>query len=782
MIAENYLFLSNGRLYVKNQQENDDNEGCKEVRGSRYGKSEHFSRWQNLRARMTTWPFKLYMLHRHHLPLSFFLTHPLEPAVADFISADGLNETHLHLNGCRYPEEEWLSAIYDIAGFAKNEFKAYNADRRMQEHYASINPLLTPKILVNRMKLAKVLRETAIRLVEWSNDTSSTPESAEKLLQAAEEHIKRYSMNPDFFTIPDSTIEVPQNLQLRVKQEMRMWMDAFRLLNKGSNFAYQGALQLILHLYLLLENENIALNYHSEGRKGFEAFSVSNEHQKLSVGNAEYYENTFYNMIKTAGGRNYIEARVTPKALREKKYLFLHSYSRAWNQRRAELEQEMRMRGDLLPQALPQPQLVLVGHMIKTPPKQKIKTPPEQNKVLLQSPLFEAEFRTHMNEAALMAEDARYLMERRRIPVGIDAANSEMNQPPEVFAPAYRLFEQKSGISHKTYHCGEDFLHLISGIRAVYDSVTFLDLRNGNRIGHGISIGIHPGEWVGSMPSKLLLTMREWLLDMIFVWKLLHEHNPAAAAKAEHEALRVAGLVFESAPKGRNWPYGTIHTLADFFDMRQFVPTHVKNSLDKVLPISEFQESEHELISKRIEQHGNTPAELYWLWSTNSECRKEQEKTIEVKTDFLGIPELLELQQRVQQLIAVRDVVIETLPVSNLRIGQIRHIQDHHVLRWLKVDGYTVEGDADMNICMGSDDPGVFATDIKNEYYHLYMALRNAGLPAHEAIGKLRRVNDAGRIYAFRELPDMNPTPFKLTSLLNNIPRKKSLWERMKTD
>lgn len=162
------------------------------------------------------------------------------------------------------------------------------------------------------------------------------------------------------------------------------------------------------------------------------------------------------------------------------------------------------------------------------------------------------------------------------------------------------------------------------------------------------------------------------------------------------------------------------------------------------------------------------PALLYQHWNDNRECRLAQEESVEVKSDFLSVQELLQLQQRVQHLIAERDVVIETLPVSNLRIGQIRHIQEHHVLRWLKVKDYAVEGDADMNICMGSDDPGIFATDIKNEYYHLYMLLRNAGLSAHEAIEKLKRVNDAGRTFAFRELPDMRYTTFSLISLLNH--------------
>lgn len=278
------------------------------------------------------------------------------------------------------------------------------------------------------------------------------------------------------------------------------------------------------------------------------------------------------------------------------------------------------------------------------------------------------------------------------------------------------------------------------------------------------------------------MTRREWLLDMILVWKLLHECNPAAAAKAESEALRVAGLIFASNPNQttpENLQYNSIHTLSQFFEMRQFVPAHVNNWLEKVPPISRFQEAERETLDKRKENHGQMPAQLYRHWNDERECRLAQEESIEVKSDFLSVQELLQLQQRVQHLIAERDVVIETLPVSNLRIGQIRHIQEHHVLRWLKVKDYVVEGDADMNICMGSDDPGIFATDIKNEYYHLYMLLRNAGLSAHEAIEKLKRVNDAGRTFAFRELPDMQHTTFSLISLLNDSPRKPTLRERL---
>lgn len=804
LVAEEYLEISNGRLYVKNQADEAEPElpACQNEQYPEYQKSAHFDRWQNIRARMTTWPIKLYMLYRYYRPLGYFLAHPQEPMVADFIRSEGLNETHLHLNGCLYPESEWLKDLYAVPEFLRDALRNWHKPG-FCEHYANTNPRLTPHLAANRLKLARGLRDAVLLFADWFDrgcpdgemDTETVEGTKttwhENLIRETFQLIRRYSLNPHFFAPPPLAAAVPMNMQKREKQEMLMWMRSFRILEKESKFPYKRQLQMFLHLYLLLENEHVWLNCHTERRNGFAAFGVSNDHTHLAVGDENYYKATFYHLLKSAEAKehNYIEVRVTPQSLRKNYKLFLKSYQHACRKWEREQKEQLRMQSNLPPQSMRRPQLVLVAHMIKKEPDNRF----PQNKLLL-PPLFDSERKTHMKEAVELARVARYLMARHRIPIALDAANSELNQAPEVFAPAYRLFERESGVSHKTYHCGEDFLHLISGIRAVYEAISFLNLRNGNRIGHAISVGIPPKEWVESMSSVLLLSKREWLLNMIFVWKLMHEYNPAAAEKAEREAVRVAGQLFAMGKKTSNdrlseaytvkgggtcFPYHSIHTLSDFFDMRQFEPTYVRKWLSGQLPLSAAQAEEWEFMDEKKKRFGTMPAEMYGYWNVDSECRKAQEELIEVKSNFLTESELLELQQRVQHLIAARDVVIETLPVSNLRISQYRHIQEHHILRWLKVKGYAQAGDADMNICMGSDDPGIFATNIKNEYYHLYMNLRNAGVPAYEAVEKLRRVNNAGRVYAFRKLPDMEPTPFRITSALNNSPRPQSLWERM---
>lgn len=797
-VAEGYLEIVNGRLYVKNECEIGDDELQRGIREKEraYGKSSHFDRWQNIRARMTTWPLKLYMLHLHHRPADFFLSHPLEPMVADFIRSEGLNETHLHLNGCLYPEEEWLADLYNVSSFLEQEVRAFKK-ARLKAHYANVNPLLTPHIVANRLKLACCLRDAILLLEEWyaagcpmrpnpewSAESAANSQKGERqwwheqLIYDTFLQIRRYAINPEFFAAPPHIAAVSPTIGERRLQEMKMWMSAFRILEPGCDFSYKQQLQHFLHLYLLLENEHIYLNAHTERRKGFAAFDVANDHTRIAVGNEAYYEHTFYRLLLAAEakGHNYIEVRVTPAALKRNHEMYLRAYEHACRMWEKAQKDWQRMKGELPPQHICRPRLVIVAHLIKKEPKKL----PEKS--LLVPPLFEAERKEHMATAFELAKTARHLMEQHRVPVAIDAANSELNQAPDVFAPAYRLFERESGISHKTYHCGEDFLHLISGIRAVYEAVSFLNLRNGNRIGHGIAIGIHPKEWVDSMPAKLLINKREWLLNVIFVWKLLHEINPAAAEKAEREAMRVAGLIFASDKKEiviAETQYHSIHALSNFFEMRQFEPAYVMRWYGEHLPLSSYEEEEHKLLLEKKNEYSLVSTFLYIVWNIAPKCRRAQDELIEVKADFLTVPELIQLQQQVQKLIAVRDVVVETLPVSNLRIGQISRIQSHHVLRWLQVDGYKVDGDSIMNICMGSDDPGVFATDLKNEYYHLYMCLRNANVPAHQAIEHLRRVNDAGRVYAFSKLPDMNPTPFKLRSLLNNIPPRLSFSERL---
>lgn len=50
---------------------------------------------------------------------------------------------------------------------------------------------------------------------------------------------------------------------------------------------------------------------------------------------------------------------------------------------------------------------------------------------------------------------------------------------------------------------GEDFKHIISGIRSIYEAITFLEMGHGDRLGHCTAIGINPALWLKRTGEKV---------------------------------------------------------------------------------------------------------------------------------------------------------------------------------------------------------------------------------------------------------------------------------------
>ena len=88
--------------------------------------------------------------------------------------------------------------------------------------------------------------------------------------------------------------------------------------------------------------------------------------------------------------------------------------------------------------------------------------------------------------------------------LGIDAASIENNTEPWVFAPVYENARDSKGSRHLnlksnknkinnlgfTFHVGEDFRHIITGIRRIDEVIEHFKFHAGDRIGHGIALGI----------------------------------------------------------------------------------------------------------------------------------------------------------------------------------------------------------------------------------------------------------------------------------------------------
>lgn len=75
---------------------------------------------------------------------------------------------------------------------------------------------------------------------------------------------------------------------------------------------------------------------------------------------------------------------------------------------------------------------------------------------------------------------------------------------------------------------------------------------------------------------------------------------------------------------------------------------------------------------------------------------------------------------------------------------------------------------------MGSDDPGIFVTDIKNEYYLLHSMLLQAQCSPEQAIEHIRRLNETGRIYSFTTIPLSSPQDRFAAQFFSQKPQNES--------
>ena len=77
---------------------------------------------------------------------------------------------------------------------------------------------------------------------------------------------------------------------------------------------------------------------------------------------------------------------------------------------------------------------------------------------------------------------------------------------------------------------GEDFVHLLGSIRRVGEAVQYLGLREGDRIGHGVALGVDVNEWA-ERATGLAIPRGERLFNLLWAWR--------CAMRCDADALRV---------------------------------------------------------------------------------------------------------------------------------------------------------------------------------------------------------------------------------------------------
>lgn len=110
---------------------------------------------------------------------------------------------------------------------------------------------------------------------------------------------------------------------------------------------------------------------------------------------------------------------------------------------------------------------------------------------------------------------------------GLDVAGDENDLRIEWFAPILRWLrlgfmsrpdgERASSGFHLSIHAGEDYAHPLSGMRHVDETVRFCEMRDGDRLGHALALGIDPAQWVARQ-GEMMVPLDEHLDNLVWLW------------------------------------------------------------------------------------------------------------------------------------------------------------------------------------------------------------------------------------------------------------------------
>jgi hypothetical protein len=331
---------------------------------------------------------------------------------------------------------------------------------------------------------------------------------------------------------------------------------------------------------------------------------------------------------------------------------------------------------------------------------------------------------------------------------GIDVCRDEPGVPTWVVAPLFREVRRRvqetqagwrssAGIEfpplRTTAHVGEDFVHLATGLRYMDEALHFLPLSAGDRVGHGLALGVEPVEWA-KRSTRLAMPREDRWFDL--VWERHWHAEPssrfssARRAYVEDEIVRLSRRIFGKSADGEEMD---VHQAIEFV-----CHLHDFDVLQKLgFPNGQRSDNRPKGVDGWLEQY-LTSSKTY-----------QNGRTVEWVESGRDAEAVSELQRLVRRRFAELGITIEVNPISNLLVGDLSDLESHPL--WRLAPGLGHDEESTLRICVGSDDPFPFATSLPEEYQFLFDSLVLAGKSQAEARAWLDMVRRVGMESRFTE-------------------------------
>ena len=337
---------------------------------------------------------------------------------------------------------------------------------------------------------------------------------------------------------------------------------------------------------------------------------------------------------------------------------------------------------------------------------------------------------------------------------GVDVCADELGVPTWVLVPLINsiraaadqgcTFLQFGGIHvpplRTTTHSGEDFVHLLTGLRYVDEALERFHLREGDRIGHGLALGIDPLLWA-FQTIRLVMTQEQRLFDLVWQWKLSGTISDGNTTQNVQPLVQQISCLSESIFGSELTPYQLCALSEDL---------HNINTLRSVgFPWGFYPADPRQLVYQaalRRRASDLSRLELLHVYLCSSDVFRAGQRTIWIDLESEAAI-LASLQAHVREKLGARGVAVEVNPTSNLLVGDLGDL--HHHPLW-RLNSPMAKGDVPpVAVCIGSDDPIVFTSRLREEYQLLADSMAMSGLSDEQARGWLDRAAACGLTYRF---------------------------------
>lgn len=663
----------------------------------------------------------------------------------------GLSENHMHLKGSGYTTDmNWFdfclreSIMDPRLHRILTERKGKTFHDTLSFHKAGYLKLY----LFQQYLKWDLLSEEAIKQIIASTTLIEFELHALKIQSEIQRLIAKFKENyQNYLSIPRESFLVERQF---LKDQFTHYLQ-----HKLSDFEVY-----LLNCYLLAMNQFKALFYQNNKGMGFRKFKDSEEikEELLNDDSSTRIFKTVFDKYYSEGGVSKVEFRIAPKSTVDEYYKLIDTLDY--------LNKEAYERQLAIDKLTPKLSYGLIIHFIKDPDealgedgfsrKEKTAVKLDYHANVIQK-FFEQSNETKKEYASKI--------------VGLDTANYELNVRPEVFGTYFRKLRQEIAQNHHlhfTYHVGEEFVTLADGLRAMDETIEFLNYKRGDRFGHGMALG-HDAEYYFKLKgNSIYCGLEAYVDDIVWMYYLISDCSNKDLKNRFEQTHQISISILldyleqEFTKEIQKFP-GQPPTMYDYFcayKLRGDDPSLYVEDEVNYLEQSYFEQSYKQLIAKygvKFNYHNkyhrqsfrNTNArKLYfnYQYAKDFKMLRDQWSHFEVTHQYKCCIQLAQtiLRNKVYEL----EIGIEANPSSNRKIS---FVNKYTQLPFLKFNSLFLEDSSkeNLSISINTDDSAIFQTDLSLEYAYVCAALFREGYEKERVYSYIEHIKKLGHFQSF---------------------------------